>query len=286
MSVQEISRDVDEQVAVALERCLDALSRAPAALVTDIDGTISEVAPTPEEATVLPAARTALMRLQRSLTLVGVVTGRAASTGAALVNIPGLLVIGNHGLEWSDADGVSEHPEAVAAVESVAQALDEVQAEIDARDAATGILYENKRLSGTIHYRLAPDPSTAKTILGEVVAPIAERRGLRVTEGRFIFELRPQVIVNKGTAVSDLIHDNQLKGIVFFGDDTTDVDAFLAVRAAREAGTLAGVRIGVIAAETPQAVIQESDVTVPGVDACATLLTRLADHFEGASSDA
>ncbi|MGI8643037.1 MAG: trehalose-phosphatase [Thermomicrobiales bacterium] len=275
-----------EQVTTALQRCIDVLDHSPAALVTDIDGTISEVAPTPEEATVLPAARDALTRLQRSLAFVGVVTGRAASIGEALVDIPGLLVIGNHGLEWSDSNGVREHPEAVAAVDAIALALDEVQAAIDAQNAATGIIYENKRLSGTIHYRLAPDPPRAYATLTAVVGPIVERLGLRLTEGRFILELRPRVLVNKGTAVTDLIQRKGLQGIVFFGDDTTDVDAFQAVRAAREAGTLAGVRIGVTAAETPPAVIAESDVTVPGVDACAALLTQLADHFERVSLNA
>lgn len=278
--VGELVGEREGQLSEALSRCTSVLSHGPSALVTDIDGTISEVAPTPEEASVLPEARAALLRLQCSLDFVGIVTGRAASIGAMLVDIPGLVVIGNHGLEWREDDGVTEHPDAVAVVELIAQALNEIQAEVDTRGISTGLLYENKRLSGTVHYRMAPDPPTAKAVLKDVVGPIVDRHGLRLTEGRFIYEIRPKVIVNKGTAVSDLIHQKRLKSIAFFGDDTTDVDAFRAVREAREAGTLAGVRVGVTAAETPPEVLEESDVTVPGVNACAALLTRLADHFE------
>lgn len=269
-------------VPAALTLCIEALGHTPAALITDIDGTISEVAPTPEEASVLPEAREALRRLQRSLAFVGVVTGRAAATGVALVDVPGLVVIGNHGLERSDGTASVEHPDAVSAVDSVARALERVQTELDARGAGTGVLYENKRLSSTIHYRLATDPASTKATLLEVVKPIAMAEALRVTEGRFIIELRPQIVVNKGTAVADLIRDQELRGVVFFGDDTTDVDAFRAVRAARKAGTLAGVCVGVTAAETPAAIIDESDVTVAGVAACAALLSRLADYFERA----
>ena len=275
-----------DQAASALASCIWALSQAPSALVTDIDGTISEVAATPGEATVLPKAREALRRLQRSLAFVGVVTGRAASVGAAMVDLPGLVVVGNHGLERSGAEGVIEHPEAVRVIGAITEAVREIEDEMQARDEGAGVLYENKRLSATVHYRLAPDPTRALSVLVEVAGAIAERRRLRLTEGRFILELRPPVIINKGTAVSDLIREKQLRGIIVLGDDTTDVDAFLAVRDARETGTLTGIRVGVTAAETPPEVLAESDVTVPGVAACATLLTQLADHFERVSTNA
>ncbi len=274
---------VDAQVANAFERAVEALKSSPAALVTDIDGTISEIASTPEEATVVPLARASLMRLASSLAFVGVVTGRAVSTGAALVDIPNLMVIGNHGLEWSDASGVTEHPDAVAAVGAIANALNAIQRRVDARDGGAGILYENKRLSGTIHYRRAPQSEVAKAMILEIAAPIAELEKLRLTEGRFIVELRPNLPVNKGTAVADLIRDRDIRGMVFLGDDTTDVDAFRVVSQARESGTLKAVVVGITAPETPPEVIEESDVTIEGVGACAALLAKLADHFDAPS---
>ncbi|HEV2107188.1 MAG TPA: trehalose-phosphatase [Thermomicrobiales bacterium] len=266
--------------------CLEALRREPSALITDIDGTISEVAPTPEEAVVLPEACAALDRLRHSLALVAVVTGRAARTGSAMLDLPDLLVIGNHGLEQMRGDSIWEHPDAVAAAGEIAMAIDEIQEGMDRLALGTGIIYENKRLSATVHYRLAPDHGAAYSALLPLAIETGKRRGLKVTEGRFIIELRPSVVVNKGTAIMDLIREYHLRGLVFCGDDITDIDGFRAVGAARDAGTIAGVRIGVLAGETPIGVIEESDATVRGVDACAALLGQLADYMERANEHA
>ncbi len=269
-----------EAVNHARNLCVQVLCREPSALITDIDGTISEVAPTPEEAVVLPEARAALDRLRHSLALVAVVTGRAARAGSAMLDLPGLLVIGNHGLEQVRGDSIWEHPEAVAAAGRIAMALDEIQEGMDRLALGTGVIYENKRLSATIHYRLAPDHGAAYAALLQLATETGKRHGLKVTEGRFIVELRPPVVINKGTAIMDLIREHRLRGVVFFGDDVTDIDGFRAVRAARDAGTIAGLRIGVLADETPVGVVEESDSTIRGVDACAALLGQLADYFE------
>lgn len=269
-----------EAVSSARDLCVEALCREPSALITDIDGTISEVAPTPEEAVVLPEARAALDRLRHSLALVAVVTGRAARAGSAMLDLPGLLVIGNHGLEQMRGDSTWEHPGAIAAAGEIAMAIDEIQEGMDHLARGTGIIYENKRLSATIHYRLAPDHGAAYAALLQIATETGKRRGLKITEGRFIIELRPPVVINKGTAITNLIREHRLRGMVFLGDDVTDIDGFRAVRAARDAGMIAGVRIGVLADETPMGVVDESDATICGVDACAALLGQLADYFE------
>jgi trehalose 6-phosphate phosphatase len=143
------------------------------------------------------------------------------------------------------------------------------------------LLLENKGVSATIHYRLAPDPDAAALLLEPLALAIARRRGLRVSSGRMIVELRPSVAVNKGTAIRDLALDLGLRGIVFFGDDVTDVDAFRALRGLRDNGVADTLRVGVIGAETPDVVIAETDVTVPGVAACAATLQAIAAHLEG-----
>jgi trehalose 6-phosphate phosphatase len=80
--------------------------------------------------------------------------------------------------------------------------------------------------------------------------------------------------------VADLVKEHGIKGIVFLGDDVTDVDAFIAVRLARENDGVQGLRIGVLSAETPQSVLNESDVTVAGVATCAELLAAVADGLQ------
>src|SRR5688500_14534441 len=110
----------------ALDRCLDVVRAAPAGLLTDIDGTISQIAPRPEEAIVAEPARQALRRLGRQLAVVGVVTGRSAAAGEALVKVPGLTYVGNHGLEWTRAGATWHHPAAEASADDVRSALVEI----------------------------------------------------------------------------------------------------------------------------------------------------------------
>ena len=96
-----------------------------------------------------------------------------------------------------------------------------------------------------------------------------------------IFEVRPALAVNKGTAIRELAQDLGLRGIVFFGDDVTDVDAFRALRELREAGEAATLRVGVLGPETSPAVLAEIDMSVDGVPACAATLIALAARLAG-----
>ncbi len=266
--------------AEALSRCLAIMRRGPAGLFTDIDGTISPVAARPQDAIVLPGAREALRRLQATLALVAVVTGRAASSGEALVGLPGLTYVGNHGLEWRSGDRAEDHQAARRSVPAMRAALAEIANGIAEAGLGEGLIVEDKRLTGSLHYRLAPDRERAHALLLRLAREAADRHGLRYTEGRLVIELRPLAVVNKGTATADLIAEHRLRAAVFLGDDTTDVDAFLAIRQLREAEVIDGLRVGVVGPEAPRLVYEESDVTVPGVAAAAALLAAIADEME------
>jgi trehalose 6-phosphate phosphatase len=277
MSISQHLNISDEQSAAAA--CWAILLQRPSAIVTDIDGTISAIAPTPAEAVVEPVAIAALEQLARRLAVVAVVSGRAPQDGAAMVGLPGLIYVGNHGLERIVRREPWTHPVAAAARPAIAAALKEIESA--ARDAADvpWLIVENKGVTGTIHYRLAPDPTMAMRFLEPLAHAAAERHGLRLTFGRMIIELRPRLAVTKGTAIRDLANDYGLRGIVFFGDDVTDVDAFRALRELREAGAAATLRIGVLGPETAAVVRDESDVKVQGVQACAATLLGIAARF-------
>jgi trehalose 6-phosphate phosphatase len=93
--------------------------------------------------------------------------------------------------------------------------------------------------------------------------------------------LRPPVRIDKGTAVADLVAEHGLRGAIFLGDDITDVDAFQALAAARVAGSVETLTIGVVGPETPAAVRAAVDATVQGVDGAADLLATLASDLTG-----
>ena len=269
----------DEHTAAAA--CWSVLLQAPAAIVTDIDGTISAIAPTPAEAVVDPGAKAALQLLTRCLPVVAVVSGRAPQDGAAMVGLPDLVYIGNHGLERIVRREPWTHPVAAAARPAIAAALSEVEAAARGAANVPWLLVENKGVTGTIHYRLAPDPTMAVRFLEPLARAAADRHGLRLTFGRMIFELRPALAVDKGTAIRDLVTDFGLRGIVFFCDDVTDVDTYRGMFELREAGAVATLRVGVLGPETPVSVRNESDVKVQGVQTAAATLLALAARLAG-----
>ena len=81
----------------------ESLKRSPFGLITDIDGTISQTAPTPQEAKVSPLCRRYLAALCKQLALVATISGRPAVQVRSMINIDGMVYIGNHGLErWNE----------------------------------------------------------------------------------------------------------------------------------------------------------------------------------------
>jgi trehalose 6-phosphate phosphatase len=271
-SSETLPPDVEAAVAASLV----VLRQTPSALITDIDGTISAIAPTPAEAFVDPAAKAALARLSERLAAVAVVSGRASDVGAAMLGLPDLIYVGNHGLERIARGEPWTHPAALASRLAIAAALGEIESAARAAGDVPWLLVEDKGVTGTVHYRLAPDPMAAAALLEPIVRAAAERHGLRLTIGRMIFEVRPALAVTKGTAIRELAQELGLRGIVFFGDDVTDVDAFVAVREVRESGQAKTLRVGVLGSETSPLVFAETDLMVDGVSACAATLLALA----------
>jgi trehalose 6-phosphate phosphatase len=274
---------LDPDVHAAAAACWAVLLQTPSAVVTDIDGTISAIAATPAEAMVDPGAKAALDFLNRRLAAVAVVSGRAPQDGAVMVGLPDLTYIGNHGLERIARGTPWTHPTAAAAQPAIAAALAEIETAARAAADLPWLIVENKGVTGTIHYRLAPDPALAIALLEPLVRDAATRHGLRLTLGRMIFEVRPPLAVNKGTAIRELAEELGLRGIVFFGDDVTDVDAFRALRGMRASGDAATLRVGVLGPDTSPLVLEEIDLSIDGVPACAATLLALAARF---SSDA
>ena len=237
------------------------LSNQPCGLITDIDGTISPIAPTPDTAQVSPVAREQLRLLARHIAVVGVISGRGAGDAAALVGLPELVYIGNHGLEeWKNGQ-----VQPIAEAQLYADAIATVVAEAQVQIALAGVLFENKGVTASVHYRLAADPERAGAEVGAVLETLAARHGLRLTGGRLVWEIRPPLAINKGTAMRRLVAEHSLRGAIFLGDDRTDTDAFVALRELREQGQSMTLSVGVLAAETPQIVRELADVVVAGI---------------------
>jgi trehalose 6-phosphate phosphatase len=276
---------IPDALEMVIDRCLGVLESRPAGLLTDIDGTISLIAPTPDSATVSDEAKRALASLSHSLETVGAITGRTAENAEFMIAIPHLIYIGNHGLELRRAGQTVVNPRAIHALDKVAQALAFVERAAEHNGLVDGILYENKGVTGSIHYRLSPDQEATRARLLPIVIEAALSTDLRVSEGRMVIELRPPIAINKGTALKHVVEADGLRGVVFLGDDVTDIDAFRAVVELRENGEIRGLNVAVTAPESLPAVAASADVTVPGVASCVVLLTEIAQRLTKGSTD-
>jgi len=270
---------VNEDPGQIVERCSLVLSNRPAGLLTDIDGTLSYIAPTPDAASVNDTAKNALRKLAGLLDVVGTVSGRAAENSEGMIGIPELLYIGNHGLERRTIGSTAIHPLAALEVEAVGELLASVRARTLDVPVFEGVLFENKGVTASIHYRLASNQEATHAALMELIEPEAISRGLRVTQGRMVIEIRPSVLINKGSAVTTVVEEAGLKSLIFLGDDMTDVDGFRAVSRLRADLVLAGLNIAVVSPESPPEVAQAADVILHGVDSCVSLLAQLADRL-------
>jgi trehalose 6-phosphate phosphatase len=117
-----------------------------------------------------------------------------------------------------------------------------------------------------------------------MVNSMADAAGLRVYEGRMIFEVRPPVSMNKGSAFRTLVDEFKLGAAIYIGDDTTDIDAIVAARELREAGICHGVGVGVASPETPQAVLEAADLSVDGVSGVESFFEWLLSVSSASSS--
>jgi trehalose-phosphatase len=264
--------------AEALDAFVRAAAQTPsvAALLCDIDGTISPIASTPGGACVPVHFRDLLAALVTRLGLVAFVTGRTLEDGIRMIPLDGASYIGTHGLETMSADGtVTVDPQA----ERYQAAIQEV-AESAARDLdceALGVVLEDKRIVLGLHYRLAPDAAaTRHEIMTRVVEP-ARERGLAIASGHFLVEVRPPLPFTKGSAVRRLLQAGDYLATMSCGDDLTDVTMFTAAREWGERDsrrhTLA---VAAVTKETPRPVIEAADVVVRATPGVHEALSRLA----------
>jgi trehalose 6-phosphate phosphatase len=100
--------------------------------------------------------------------------------------------------------------------------------------------------------------------------------GLIIAEGKMVVEVRPPLAIDKGTVVRNLVREHGLRGIVYLGDDLTDVDAFRAVRELREEGEILGLTTGVGGVEAPDRLAGVSDILLPGPQAASQFLQALS----------
>ena len=257
-------------VALAMLRC------GNAGLLLDFDGTLSKFTPLPADAVIHPKIVGPLSGLARKLTLTAVMSGRAASDVSERVGIDGIVYIGNHGAEYIVDGTLSVSPEAAGGGAGMQGLLEALRAVVD----EPGIVWEDKRFSASIHYRMAADETRVVECLTAALDTLPQAAGLDVFQGNKLIEIRRRNGVNKGDALDKAIRDWDLSTVIFLGDDTTDADALRVLRRRKAAGAVRGLGVAVMQPGTPASVVDNADYRLDGVGEVAEFLKRL-DAFGG-----
>jgi len=222
-------------------------SRLGGALVlTDFDGTLAPIVARPEDARPLPDAAAVLAGLAPRVLGVAIVTGRPSAVVRRLLPVDGVHVAGLYGFE----DAPPMPADALAAGREVAE-------------GEPGAQLEPKGPSAAVHFRNAPDPEAAGERLRDALAAVADAFGLRLLEGKRVWELAPRGVGGKGEAVAALLDRFSPAAALFAGDDVADLEAFTALdRFAATGSGAVTVKVAVLGPETPVALREGADVIV------------------------
>ena len=178
----------------------------------------------------------------------------AGAHGFDIAGVPGRLA--------SREVGGGFRPSLIAAEQSLRTSL----AGID------GCLIEGKKYAIAIHYRLVADDQV-ETIREGVERVAGKHSDLKITEGKKIFELRPNLDWDKGTALRWIFENLGFASgdvvPIYIGDDITDYDAFEAIKSDG---------LGVLVAENPPTT--PAKMFVHNVDQVASFLKSLTQILE------
>ncbi len=273
-------------IAEVAEAVVGILRQRPSALLSDFDGTLSPVAPTPDLAEAAPGVAETLAGLAPKLALTAIVTGRGIADVANRVEAPGLVYVGNHGLEWLAGGSHHVHPAGQEAQKVLPEALRDIEQRLTAHVSLDGVIFEDKVYSASIHYRLAPDPVAVRAVLEPAMHEVAEEYGFWVSDGKMVFELRPGASINKGTATRHLLAEYGIRGAVFLGDDVTDADAFRVLTQMRNDEDISTLSVGVLTLDTAPVVIESADYLLDGVDDVVSMLLQVNELLDASPGEA
>src|SRR5215471_5119060 len=194
----------------------------------DYDGTLTPIVSHPQDAWLSDSMRQTLLELASSVP-VAVLSGRDLHDVRRRVDIDGIVYAGSHGFDIAGAGGLRKELGA-AYLSILAMAETELR---EALDEISGAQLERKHFSVAAHYRNVNE-SDALTVAQAVETVAARHRELRRIDGKKVCELLPDIDWNKGKAVLWLLETLGLKREnvrpIYIGDDSTDEDAFRALK--------------------------------------------------------
>ena len=215
------------EASVPITQAFGVVAVSNIALFLDIDGTLLDIAETPDSVTVPPELIDSLRRAERKLEgALALISGRAIEDIDRLFQPLRLQAGGVHGAQ------IRSNPDVPAEALGFADRLPtDLAANVkEAVRHFPGILIENKGFSVAVHYRLNPQAARwLRETLQELVSA-ASLRDVEIQEARYAFEVKPRSF-DKGKAIAAFLQREPFRGRlpIFVGDDTTDEAGFAEV---------------------------------------------------------
>ncbi|MBI4543213.1 MAG: bifunctional alpha,alpha-trehalose-phosphate synthase (UDP-forming)/trehalose-phosphatase [Gemmatimonadetes bacterium] len=244
------------------------LARRPAvALFLDYDGTLTAIAPRPEDASLSDESRRVLADALGAPGLdVTVISGRALTDVRDKVGLDGLTYVGDHGFEI-EGPGLSWRHPGVTAYQA---SLDQAARELEALGIPGGWV-ERKTASVSYHVRaVAAEDQRGAASRAEAVL---RRRRLAVVTGKAVVEGRAPLGWHKGQGVLHVLrhrygeHWSSRAAVLYIGDDATDEDAFRALR---------GIGRSILVAPSGEPAATAADLVLPGPEDVVAVVRWLA----------
>lgn len=199
------------------------LLTARTALFLDFDGTLVDIAPTPDAVVVTPQLVATLRVLADQLDgALAIISGRELCVLDGFLSPLLLPAAGEHGAQMRHADGSQSSipkPE-LFIVSRAAQRLAVLHPKL---------LVEEKEAAIALHYRQAPELESL--CLETMTEAVSRSPGTELMRGKQVFEVKPKG-VNKGQAIAAFMAKPPFEGRIplFVGDDLTDEDGFAVVQ--------------------------------------------------------
>jgi trehalose 6-phosphate phosphatase len=201
------------------------------ALMLDMDGTLIDLAPTPEAVVVQPGLPDVVATLRDQLGgALAIVTGRPIETVERLFGTAPGAIAGEHGGAFRRKPGATiERPDLPS---PPAEWLSEAERLVARYE---GALLERKARGFALHYRLAPHAEPA--FQAAMRRMVDSRPGFHLLPAHMLWEIRPAG-ADKGGAVTALMQQAPFTGRIpiFIGDDVTDEDGMRVCRTMGGAG--------------------------------------------------
>lgn len=209
--------------------------RERVALFLDFDGTLVDLAPTPDSIEVPAELGAMLERLSKALEgRLAIVSGRSTADLKSYLGELDVARAGSHGAECILSDGTALSTNPPKPPRALRDKLMQLSDQIPALEV------EEKSFGFGLHYRAQPDLEDQIIAYG---VEFAQSYGLKAKRGKFVFELTT-ASSDKGDAVGRFLATDVFAGAfpIFVGDDLTDEDGFRASKASGGFGIAVGER--------------------------------------------